>query len=219
MKNARVKYSPSIPTSINCNLITYHETDVEDADPSGSEGLNIALAHRNAVQHSANVPCYIKCVTPGDKLWTSKGTSERQDALGKIITVMRQSPVNFAGEMLPSGTSLGDLTLEWDCLFETANLEPRPAATSQDVNLSTDSSVDQLAVNLDLEQVLMIAEITPTDPLQPATISYNSSFVASVEDGELEIVPLYGPQFGALVLTNVSAHKFYVFGAEVVGGK
>jgi hypothetical protein len=217
MKNARVKYSPSIPDVINCNLITYHETDVEDADPVGDEGLNVAMSHRNAVQHPANAPCYIKCVTPGDKLWTSKGISDRQDALGKIITVMRQLPVNFSGEQLPAGTPLGDLTFEWDCLFETANLEPRPAATPQDVNLSTDSSVNQVAINLDVEQVLMIAEITPTDPLLPATVSYNSSSVASADGGEIEILPLYGPQFGSLVLSNVESHKFYIFGAEVVG--
>lgn len=224
MKNARVKYSPSIPDVINCNLITYHETDIEDADPVGAEGLNIALAHRNAVQHPANAPCYIKCVTNGDKLWTSKGSCNRQDALGKIVTVMRQSPVNFSGESLPSGTPLGDVTLEWDCLFETANLEPRPSASTPvwAAKLVSEENVLTTMVDLSKEEVLMVSKLTPINQTTQAEVQFEGNWIATLYgDGfdAFEVQPLYGPAVGELVLNNASSCEFFVFGAEVIGNK
>lgn len=129
--DARVRYSPSIPTSINCNLITYHETDVYDEPVSQPEVLNIALAHRGAVQHAANRLQFIKCNPPKDELWTSKGTTDRNDAFGKIVVVQRQNPVDFSGNTLPPGTPLGDLVLEWRVRFSTANLEPTPVVIKE----------------------------------------------------------------------------------------
>lgn len=124
-----MRYSPSIPTSINCNLITYHDQDVTDSITSGPDALNVALAHRGAVQHAANMPQRISCSPPKETLWTSQGTTSRLDAFGRVVVVQRQAPVNFNGEPLAAGTPLGDLVLDWEADFSIANLEPQAAAT------------------------------------------------------------------------------------------
>jgi len=126
VRNARVRYTPSVPTSINCNLITYHDQDVLDIPTQGTSALNIALAHRGAVQHPANMPQTIQCTPPREQLWTSPGTTQRLDAFGRIVVIQRQAPVDFAGNPLAAGTPLGDLTLEWTIDFECANLDPTP---------------------------------------------------------------------------------------------
>jgi hypothetical protein len=133
---------------------------------------------------------------------------------------MRQSPVNFTGEALPSGTPLGDVILEWDCLFETANLEPRPVATPSEV-------VPELSVRQELgpafilaaEEVLVITELEPGLSGGVSTIDFGGTTLAYQSEGDTEVYPLFGPATGSLTVTNVSQYAFHVFGAVSAVGK
>lgn len=215
IKSMKVNYSPSIPTTINCNLITYHEPDITDVPISGTQALNVALAHNKATQHAANVNRTIQTSCPHDKLWTSEGSDNRLDAFGRIVCVQRQAPVDFGGNVLPAGTPLGDLVMEVDVMFESPNLDVATASEQPtlgfrfiDVAVGTPlqlvSGEFACLVDFSMANPALTAGITMQAPgdNDPGIILAHT--VGLDGAGTTVITPVKGPVNTVLLLTNVA---------------
>lgn len=231
IRSMKVNYSPSIPTTINCNLITYHEPDITDVPVPGTQALNVALAHNKATQHAANVNRTIQTSCPRDKLWTSEGSDNRLDAFGRIVCVQRQDPVNFGGDTLPAGTPLGDLVMEIDVMFESPNLEiepasepPTPMIARRVENVATGQSLV-----LDVDEVACLVEYAFIDPASTATLTMDSPGLniaeiltytpSALADSLVDMEDIVGPVETTFTGVNVrpkdgtASYRFFVYTA------
>lgn len=125
-----VRFVPSVPTSLACQLVMYIDTDPDD-NPSTIVTADVlirqAVAQGGSQQWNFNLPKSTSIMArPDDQLYYTgvTNTDSRFNMQGKIYVIQVTSAINFNGEPLGSSFVCGSLFIDWEIDLSTPQINP-----------------------------------------------------------------------------------------------
>lgn len=128
--SCKIRYVPAIPTTLGCQLCFYIDTDPND-DPSGIADGNAlirqAIAQTGAQQWNFATPKIIPlALRKDDQLYYTGNdkTNQRFNRQGTGYMIQITGPVAFDGSPITTELQAGSLFIDWDVMFQTAQINP-----------------------------------------------------------------------------------------------
>jgi hypothetical protein len=125
-----VRYVPSVPNTLGCQLICYLDTDpLDDATTitDFDQLVRQATAQAGARQWNFNSPRSIDLAMRADDQLYYTGIdrqNERFSRQGTLYVVQVTKPVGFSGSALTEDITAGSLYVDWKCEFQIPQIEP-----------------------------------------------------------------------------------------------
>lgn len=129
-----LRYEPSIPTTLGCQLLAYVDTDPLDDPsiiPSRNSLIRQAMAQTGAKQFNFIARTVIPMAKRGDdQLYYTGAVKENQrfSSQGKLYIIQVTNPLDYNGKPLTEDIECGALYIDWEVDFHTPQLNPEAAA-------------------------------------------------------------------------------------------
>lgn len=125
-----LRYVPSVPDTLAAQFICYLDTDPND-DPSVITGADAlmrqATAQAGSQQWNFNTAKRTDLATRADRelYYTGAvGATPRLSLQGVAYIIQATAAINFNGENLPKEIEAGSLYVDWECEFQTPQINP-----------------------------------------------------------------------------------------------
>lgn len=132
----KLRWVPAVPKTVACQLIVYQDTDPRD-DPSiipdADALIRQATAQTGSQQFNFICPMTIELAQRSDDQLYYTGPdkqNERFTRQGNFYVIQVTDPLNFNGEPLTEDFMAGSLYVDWECMFQVAQINPSAASTA-----------------------------------------------------------------------------------------
>lgn len=148
-----VRYIPSVPNTLGCQLICYLDTDpLDDATTitDADQLVRQATAQAGAKQWNFNQTKEIPLAMRADDQLYYTGVdrqNERFTRQGTLYVIQVTEPVSFSGTALTEDITAGSLYVDWRCEFQIPQIEPEAQgslptfALTKEIIFSDDASL------------------------------------------------------------------------------
>lgn len=171
-----IRYVPSVPTTVACQFVLYIDTDPND-DPTiitdADALIRQAVSQTGSQQWNFSVPADIPLARRNDKeLYYTGVTQEnkRFSMAGIAYIIQITAPVDLNGAPVTQDLVCGSLFLDWNCYFETAQINPE-AVQSRIVMNPQLHIVETETLDLIAGQTMHIGHLQSTSMMQ-ISLSY-----------------------------------------------
>jgi len=188
-KKFAIRYVPSVPNTLACQFLLYQDTDPLD-DPSLSPDVD-ALVRQGVTQTGSqqwnfNTSKVINLAKRADKELYYTGLvkqNERFNYQGTAYLVQVTDAIDFNGSKITDDLDCGSLYIDWECEFQTAQVNPEVIAQRQpispiDLNITSTEQTFNVPVGYKGVLVPDLYNISATD----SSKAYSSSlYVDDIE--------------------------------------
>lgn len=144
-----LRYVPSVPNTLACQVLVYQDTDPND-DPSTITDLDALIrqgvSQAGSQQWNFNSSKVVNLAKRADNELYYTGVTkqnERFNYQGTAYLLQVTTPLDFNGTPVSGDLQCGSLYLDWECEFQTPQINPSAIAEKSVAPLPTDFSVDQ----------------------------------------------------------------------------
>ena len=139
-KKFAIRYVPSVPNTLACQFLLYQDTDPLD-DPSLSPDVDALIrqgvTQTGSQQWNFNASKVINLAKRADKELYYTGLvkqNERFNYQGTAYLVQVTDAIDFNGSKLSQDLDCGSLYIDWECEFQTAQVNPEVIAQRQPIS-------------------------------------------------------------------------------------
>jgi len=165
-----IRYVPSVPNTLACQVLVYQDTDpldnpleLTDVDSLVRQGVS----QTGSQQWNFNTPKVIPLAKRADKELYYTGLTkqnERFNYQGTAYLVQVTDAIDFNGGTLPSELDCGSLYIDWECEFQTPQINPsaaQPPAASRTETFDA-LTTNTITVPAGFRGVLGVSEVVST---------------------------------------------------------
>jgi hypothetical protein len=173
-----IRYVPSVPNTLACQVLVYQDTDPLD-DPLELADVDSLIrqgvSQTGSQQWNFNTPKVVALAKRADKELYYTGLTkqnERFNYQGTAYLVQVTDAIDFNGGTLPNELDCGSLYIDWECEFQTPQINPsavqaglgevvRPPAASR-TEVFDALTTDTITVPAGYKGVLGLSEVVAT---------------------------------------------------------
>jgi hypothetical protein len=165
-----IRYVPSVPNTLACQVLVYQDTDpldnpleLTDVDSLVRQGVS----QTGSQQWNFNTPKVVALAKRADKELYYTGLTkqnERFNYQGTAYLVQVTDAIDFNGGTLPNELDCGSLYIDWECEFQTPQINPsaaQPPAASR-IEIFDALTTDTITVPAGYRGVLGVSEVVAT---------------------------------------------------------
>jgi hypothetical protein len=167
-----IRYVPAVPTSIGCQLQVYQDLDPNDDPtqvPTADALIRQAAAQTGAQQFNFFAPHTIPLAQRGDDqfYYTGSGGDKRFSTQARVHIIQNTAMVAFDGTVVSSNLEGGTLFADWECDFQTPQINPEAAAKAASgpcqLNFSDPTVIE--TDNLELDVDVRVGTFSTQEPI------------------------------------------------------